>query len=143
MAENEKPVFPRPLESDEAERENLYRQTKEKLEKAETEYQKGPIVCSNCGTAAPEGNVFCPVCGRSLGDSLQPIMPGAQPEGFFVPVPMYGLSPINIEEGKIVPRPAYGPPPLLVVRRWGWLFVIGLTLVFLVGWIVYLLFFRG
>ena len=78
MSEDEKPIFPRPTESSDAEKHELRQQAKLNLEAEEQQFQanndtiKPKIICANCQTESSAQTKFCRVCGNKLKLPLIP-----------------------------------------------------------------------
>ncbi len=121
MSEEGKPIFPRSSESSEAEKEELRRKTKLKLETEEKRFEadentfEQKIYCSNCQTESSSQAKFCRVCGNNL--ILPSITPPPLPTNFprdneFSVV--YGPPPMMVENEREddIHTTAYGPPPM-------------------------------
>ncbi|HRH42606.1 MAG TPA: zinc ribbon domain-containing protein [Pyrinomonadaceae bacterium] len=88
MSEDDKPIFPRPNDKSDEEKQKLYQETKQKLENVEGGQK---INCIYCQTENSFSAKFCRVCGKEL------ILSKAPP------------SPIEFDEPSS--SIMYGPPP--------------------------------
>jgi ribosomal protein L40E len=117
MSEDDKPIFPRPNETSNEEKQKLYRETKQKLEAEEKTVEASfiKIYCSNCQAENNSNAKFCRVCGREL---TSPEIPPTifspmqtKEEKLSPPPPMYGPPPLEFDEPVAI---MYGPAPLMI-----------------------------
>lgn len=121
MSEEGKPIFPRSSESSEAEKEELRRKTKLKLETEEKRFEadknafEQKICCSNCQTESFSQAKFCRVCGNNLilPMPIPPPLPTKFPRNNEFSV-VYGPPPMMIENEREddIHTTVYGPPPM-------------------------------
>jgi hypothetical protein len=125
MSEDDKPIFPRPNDKNDQEKQKLYQETRQKLETAENEFADLMPYCLSCGAKSSPTIKNCLECGAPLEKITSPKY---QPLS----------SPIEF-----MPVPKYGPPPFSPVSYQFWLMVGFLTaLMVILGFVIYFLIFR-
>jgi hypothetical protein len=127
MPENDKPIFPRSSDADEAEKQKLHCETKLKLENAEQSVGEQFSFCETCGTKNVDDKWFCLACGSPLNKPQIPTISE-----------MYEPPPIKLDE-RYDPPAMYGPPPISIVSPKFWL-IVGIFI--LLGVLVFIFVFR-
>lgn len=135
MSEDDKPIFPRPTEKSDEERQRLTEETRLRLETQEKSFGSGfsnssLSICSNCGAENSVDSVFCRTCAVPVSKKINevadvygppPLKIPDRPRTSFnnEPSTVYGPPPMQIQTDYNRPQvmPAYGPPSIGLNNR--------------------------